>query len=129
MSRDKEVGEVVNATISLVNNQDSLLVELLRAQTVMFARNRLVKKRLLLLMSSDSRMQYGKKGSRCSLPRFCVRPYHNLKWWNDFMNGNMIPEKWKENFRMSQRSFYTLCEELRAYTQSWAWVNPQLSPL
>ena len=29
MSRDKEVGEVVNATISLVNNQDSLLVELL----------------------------------------------------------------------------------------------------
>ena len=34
------------------------------------------------------------------------------------MNGNMIPEKWKENFRMSQRSFYTLCEELRAYSQS-----------
>ena len=22
------------------------------------------------------------------------------------MNGNMIPEEWKENFRTSQRSFY-----------------------
>ena len=30
MSRDKEVGEVVSAIISLVNNQYSFLVELLR---------------------------------------------------------------------------------------------------
>ena len=36
------------------------------------------------------------------------------------MNGNMIPEERKENFRMSQRSFYILCEELRAYSQSSA---------
>ena len=36
------------------------------------------------------------------------------------MNGNMIPEEWKENFRMSQRLFYILCEELRAYSQSEA---------
>ena len=34
------------------------------------------------------------------------------------MNGNIIPEEWKENFRMSQGSFYILCEELRAYSQS-----------
>ena len=33
------------------------------------------------------------------------------------MNGNMIPEEWKENFRMSQRSFYILCEDLRPYIQ------------
>ena len=30
------------------------------------------------------------------------------------MNGNMIPGEWKENFRMSQRSFQILCEELQA---------------
>ena len=34
------------------------------------------------------------------------------------MNGNTIPEEWKENFRRSQRSFLILCEELRAYSQS-----------
>ena len=34
------------------------------------------------------------------------------------MNENMIPEEWKENFSMSQRSFSILCEELRAYSQS-----------
>ena len=53
MSRDKEVGEVVSAIISLVNNQYSFLVELLRVLTVIFARKRF---RQLLLMSSDSKM-------------------------------------------------------------------------
>ena len=53
MSRDKEVGEVVSAIISLVNNQYSFLVELLRVLTVMFAQKRL---RLLLRMSSDFKM-------------------------------------------------------------------------
>ena len=34
------------------------------------------------------------------------------------MNGNMIPQEWKVNFKMSQISFYILCEELREYSQS-----------
>ena len=61
MSRDKEVGEVVSAIISLVNNQYSFLVELQSFLTAMFARKRLVKKTLLLLMSSECKMQNGKK--------------------------------------------------------------------
>ena len=114
MSRDKELGEIV----SLVDNQYSFLVELLCVLTVMFAQKRFVKKRLLLLMSYDSKMQNGRKGSRCSPPSCWLRPHRNLKRWNDFMNGNMIPKEWKENFRMSQRLFYILCEELQAYSQS-----------
>ena len=118
MSCNKEVGEVVSAIIFSVNNQCSFLVELLGVLTVMFARKRLVKKRLLLLTSSDSKMQNWNQGSRRSLPRFWVRPHRNLKSWNDFMNGNMIPEEWKENFRMSERSFYILCEDLHTSSQS-----------
>ena len=34
------------------------------------------------------------------------------------MNGNMIPEERRENFTMSQLSFYILLEELQAYSQS-----------
>ena len=37
-----------------------------------------------------------------------------MEWFHE----NMIPEEWKENYRMSQRSFYIFCEELRAYSQS-----------
>ena len=46
------------------------------------------------------------------------------------MNGNMIPEEWKENFRISERSFYILCEELQSYSQELSpGVNFQLTPL
>ena len=91
-----------SALISLVNNHYSFLVELLRVLTVMFGRKRL---RLLLLMSCDSKMQDRKKGSRCSPSCFQERPHRNLKLWNDFTNENIIPEEWKEKFRMLRRPF------------------------
>ena len=50
----------------------------------------------VLLTNSDAKTQNGKKGKKCSSPRFWVRPH--LKWWNDFLNEDMIPEEWKENF-------------------------------
>ena len=74
MSCDNEVSKVVSAIISLVNNQYSCLFELQGVLTVMLAQRRLVKKRLLLLISSDSKMQNWKNGSRRSPPRFWVRP-------------------------------------------------------
>ena len=116
MSHSKEVGEL-NSEISSVDNQYSCLVQLLGVLKIMLAKKRLLKKRLLLLMSSESTMKNGKKESRCSPPHFWVRPHRNLKWWNNFMNGNMIPEEWKDNFRMSEHSFYILCEELQPYIQ------------
>ena len=81
MSLNNEVSKLVSAIISLVNNQCSCLVELLGVLTVMLVEKRLVKKKLLLLISSDSKTQNWKKGSRHSPPR-------NLKWWNDFITPN-----------------------------------------
>ena len=75
MSRDKEVDEVVSAIISKITISIVFLVELKGVLTVMFARERSVKKRLLLLISSDSKTQNGKKESRRSPPRFWVRPH------------------------------------------------------
>ena len=66
MSRHKELGEIVSAIIYLANNQYSFLVQLLCVLTVMFARKRFVKKRLLLLVIYDSKMGHGRKGRRCS---------------------------------------------------------------
>ena len=60
-------------------------------------------------------------GRREAEPRFWVRPHRNLKWWNDFMNGNMIPGECTEHFRMTERSFYIVCEELRP-------IQSELSP-
>ena len=74
MSREKEVRKVVSIIISSVNKQYSCLVELLGVLTVMLARKRLVKTRLLLLMNSDSKTQNGKMGTIRSPPRFWVSP-------------------------------------------------------
>ena len=79
MSRDKEVGEIVSAIISFVNNQYSFLVELLSILIVMFAQKRLVKKKLFPLMSAYFKVQNGQKVGRSSPPRFWVRPHRNLK--------------------------------------------------
>ena len=71
----------------------------------MLEQKRLVKKRLLLLISSGSKTQNWNNGNRRSPPR-------NSKLWNDF---NMIPEEWKENFRMSERSFFILHGKVNMY--------------
>ena len=34
------------------------------------------------------------------------------------MNGNMIPEEWKENFRTSNAHFTFLCGQLQTHSQS-----------
>ena len=43
--------------------------------------------------------------------RFGTRPGRTR--WNNFADQVVIPEEWKENFRMSRDSLYNLAEELR----------------
>ena len=33
-------------------------------------------------------------------------------WWENFIANNKVPKsEWKDNFRMSRKSFYELCVE------------------
>ena len=34
--------------------------------------------------------------------RFGIRPGRTCVWWDNFLNGVMIAEEWKENFRMDE---------------------------
>ena len=49
--------------------------------------------------------------------RFWVRPGRTSAWWDNFVNGIMLEEEWKENFRMSRTSFFRLCELLQPYIE------------
>ena len=40
--------------------------------------------------------------------RFWIRPGRTSLWWDNFLNGVMLEEEWKENFRMSCVSFFNL---------------------
>ena len=47
--------------------------------------------------------------------RYWVRPGRTCAWWDSFVNGTVVAEEWKENFRMSKSTFLKLCDELRPH--------------
>ena len=47
--------------------------------------------------------------------RFWVRPGRANAWWTGFVNQIVVPEEWRENFRMSRVSLHRLTEELRRH--------------
>ena len=53
--------------------------------------------------------------------RFWTRPGRTSVWWNNFADQVVIPEEWKENFRMSRDSLYNLAEEL--LTSVFVWTG------
>lgn len=38
-------------------------------------------------------------------------------WWDNFVNGVVRDEEWRDNFRMSRASLVALSEELRPYIE------------
>ena len=49
--------------------------------------------------------------------RFWVRPGRTSAWWDSFLNGIMLEEKWRKNFRMSRMSLFKLCNLFRPYIE------------
>ena len=49
--------------------------------------------------------------------RFWVRPGRTSAWWASFVNQIVVPENWRENFRMSRESLHMLAEELKPYIE------------
>ena len=45
--------------------------------------------------------------------RYWIRPGRTRAWWDNFITNVVVPEDWKENFRMSRVTFLSLCEELK----------------
>lgn len=58
----------------------------------------------------------GKKRRR-QKRRFWIRPGRTSAWWNGFISEVVVPEEWRENFRMSRVSINRLAEELRPYIE------------
>ena len=44
--------------------------------------------------------------------RFWVRPGRTDAWWRNFEKNVVLPEEWRENFRLSRDSFFVLCDLL-----------------
>ena len=72
---------------------------------------------VLRLLSMNSGHHKVKKRANHHRRRFWTRPGRTSAWWDNFINGTMIEEEWRENFRMSKTSLLKLAEELRPYIE------------
>ena len=68
------------------------------------------------LVEKVQRNNQHREKSRARKPRKAwIRPGRTSQWWNNFMNGVMLEEEWKENFRMSKSTFFTLSDAVRPF--------------
>ncbi|XP_046854286.1 putative nuclease HARBI1 [Xenia sp. Carnegie-2017] len=83
-----------------------------------YIRNRMNIIRQLSLLGTGRGIvkRLGKKRQR-KKRRFWIRPGRTNAWWNGFIRELVVPEEWRENFRMSRVSIDRLAEELRPYIQ------------
>ena len=72
---------------------------------------------VLRLLSMNSGHHKVTKRANHHRRRFWTRPGRTRAWWDKFINGTMIEEEWRENFKMSKTSLLKLAEELRPYIE------------
>lgn len=57
--------------------------------------------------------------------RFWVKPGRTRSWWDSFSSNIVPPEEWKDNFRMSRSSFYSLCDQLAPFLEGQSTIMRQ----
>ena len=67
-----------------------------------------------MLIAYSYKRRNRKKKERKS-PRYWVRPGRSSISWTSILNNKATLEEWRQNFRISEASFYILCEQLRPY--------------
>ena len=68
-------------------------------------KKREIRKKLLLAKTRTVRRSCWVKKGRTNL------------WWENFITNKVPESEWKDNFRMSQKRFYKLCDMLRPYLE------------
>ena len=86
-------------------------------QAVMIEYSRLHHQRRLLLMQLMDTTRRKRPRRVRRQRRFWIRPGRTSLWWDNFLNGIVLEEEWKENFIMSRVSFFNLVGLLRPYIE------------
>ena len=78
-------------------------------------------RRLLLTRAMETLAQPARTSSKVRTKRtrrkrrYWINPGRSQEWWANFVNGTVVDEAWKANFRMRKENFYKLCDELSPY--------------
>lgn len=96
-----------------------LMYHLMNLQSTFYYRGRQI---LAQILTSSKRI--GRIGTRRQWRprRFWVRPGRTCIWWDNFLD-DVMPEEWKENFRMCKENFLKLRSELLVC--AWGYCHLQ----
>ena len=67
----------------------------------------------LILMHKSGKVK--RKNKVKSQIKYWIWPGRSNEWWNGFVEDEVLPNEWKDNFRMSKESFYILVDKLQTY--------------
>ena len=77
-----------------------------------------IRRRKIMTMAISGRCyRRCKKGRVINPRRYWVRPGRTHVWWDNFLDDVVVPEEWRENFRMCKDSFQQLCKELHPHIE------------
>ena len=111
-------GEFVLMLLSILSSLIACLqlnIALYNLQTT-FLRKRQNTLRALLLSNGPQRRTL-RRYKPYKERRFWIRPGRTSAWWDSFVNEVVVPEEWRENFRMSRASLLVLSELLRPHIE------------
>ena len=57
-----------------------------------------------IAFSRTSYRRFGLNTRLARARRFWIRPGRTSAWWDNFVSQTVVPEEWKENFRMYRPS-------------------------
>ena len=60
--------------------------------------------RLLMIQMMDT-VKRKRHTRKVTHRRFWIKPGQTAMWWDNFLNGIVLEQEWKENFRMSPVNF------------------------
>ena len=89
-------------TLPLLNQK---YLQMQRTRLAMIMKKREIRKKLLLATTRTARRSCWVKKSRTNA------------WWENFITNKVPESEWKDNFRMSRKSFYESCDMMRPHLE------------
>jgi hypothetical protein len=99
---------VVSALLSLLSSLLGYNTLMLRCAQFARKRNRLVRLALISTRNMSRRLPRSQR-------QFWTRPGRTQDWWQNFVQNRVLPEEWKENFRLQKHNFERLYVELEPF--------------